>query len=202
MICHSYLGKGKLMKRVLASGVCSFAVLLANAARADEALRLSTGDPPATVAGALDRQHRDFRPRGSAANRWRYSFHNGHWWYYRDAGRWAYWTGLKWLDYQPNSYRRWYIAQKMADYDAELARFNVLMRPYMSDGFSSGFSSGYVGGGPLILSQPSSDYGLSRPWGGGGMGGGLFYPRAFDGGLNPGTSIGGYMGGILRAPLD
>ena len=186
------------MKRSLACGVCAFAILLCGGARAEQSRPLRTTEPAATAPGALARQHRDFRPRGSPANRWRYSFHNGHWWYYRDGGRWAYWTGLRWLDYQPDSYRRWYIAQKMADYDAELARFNAsLMWPYMSDSFG-----GYTGGGPLLLSEPSSNYGLSQPLlGRGGVSGGLFYPRPFDGRLNYGTSIGGYMGSALRGPF-
>lgn len=146
----------------------------------------------------LASQRPDLPPQGSPANRWRYSFHQGHWWYYRDGGRWAYWTGRQWLDYEPQSYRRWYLRQKMADYDAELARFNVLMRPYMS----SSFSRGYVGGGPLMLSEPNWDDGLARPglptstWGDG-----LFSPRPFSGRLNYGTSIGGYMGNILSGPF-
>lgn len=176
--------------------VCT--ILMLTAARAEQSLpRQATNEQPATAADALDRQHRDYRPRGSPANRWRYSFHNGHWWYYRDGGRWAYWTGIQWLDYRPSSYRRWYIQQKMTDLDAQLDRYDALIRPYMSDRFG-----GYIGEGPVLLSEPMSDYGISQPLlDGGGFGSELFYPRPFDGRLNPATSIGGYMGSALRGPF-
>ncbi len=185
------------MRSASISLLCLSTALLASAAGAEPSQRRDTNEPPATSPGALERQRRDLAPVGSPENRWRYSFYHGHWWYYRDGGRWAYFTGLEWVDYEPRSYRLWYIRQEMTDLDARLARFDARMRPYLSGSFSGGSS-----GGPLLLSEPDLDYGFS-PWlGGSATGGGLFYPRAFDGRLNPATSIGGYMGGILRAPLD
>jgi hypothetical protein len=154
---------------------------------------------PAVVAGGLARQRPNLPPRGSSRNHWRYSFHNGHWWYYLDHGRWAYWTGSQWVDFEPKSYHRWHVRQKMADYDAELARFDSrLMRPYLSQSFTNGSPVW----GLLGYALPAMPYRTASPsQGSGGAGGQLFSPRAFDGRLNPATSVGGYMGGALRGPF-
>lgn len=169
---------------------------------------------PRPAADALAGQRSDLAPRSSPANRWRYTFHDGHWWYYRDGGRWSYWTGADWRDYEPKSYRRWYVRQKMAQFDAKLARFdNGAMRAYLSPSLTENLSGGYSGGaaynyrGPVAASSPASALPITAPWARGGwsasraLGAGLFTPRAFDGRLNPATSTGGYMGGALRGPF-
>lgn len=157
------------------------------------------------AAGTPAGQKVDLPPRTPAENRWRYSFRNGHWWYYRDGGRWAYWTGALWRDYEPGSYRRWLINQQLAEYNAELARFDArALGPYMDDRFHS-FSPGFPGGAfPGGLAQQPSFAAPALPRGGdyGGSSFGVFSPRPFDGRLNPATSTGGYMGSALRAPLD
>lgn len=188
------------MRRIILHlGSCFLSLLLPTALYAEQA----------PIAGALSAQRADLAPQSSSANRWRYSFHNGHWWYYRDGGRWAYWTGTKWLDYQPKSYAHWYVHQKMADYDAELARFDArLMQPYMSPSLIGGASgiANYNYRGPMTRPSLTSPLPLTSPWaqsGGAGYGAassGLFTPRGFDGRLNPATSTGGYMGGALRGP--
>jgi hypothetical protein len=35
---------------------------------------------------------------------WRYTFHNGEWWYWLPAGRWVYWRDDRWNDYTPRTY--------------------------------------------------------------------------------------------------
>ncbi|MGH7134558.1 MAG: hypothetical protein ACREHD_02395, partial [Pirellulales bacterium] len=126
------------------------------------------------------------------------------WWYYRDGGRWAYWAGSGWADYEPKTYGRWYVRQKLAHYDAELARFDArLMRPYMSPIFADGYSgiARYNYRGPISARGLTSPSLITSPWAGsGGIRSGLLTPRGFDGRLNPATSIGGYMGGALRGP--
>lgn len=185
---------------ILRAGCCLFSLLLPTALDAQQTR------PPGmpAVAGTLAGQRADVPPQGSSANRWRYSFHNGHWWYYRDGGRWAYWTGTTWADYEPKSYGHWYVQQKMAEYDAELARFDArLMRPYRSPLFTEGNSgiATYNYRGPTTAPGLTSPSSVTSPWPGtGGIRSGLFSPRAFDGRLNPATSIGGYMGGALRGP--
>lgn len=185
------------MRIAAISIACAWAILLARSAAAKPSQsRQVANEPPATSPRALDRQRRELPPRGLSENRWRYSFHRGHWWYYRDGGRWAYWTGLKWVDYEPTAYRLWYIRQEMTDLDDRLARFDARMRPYLSGSFGRS-----DGNGPISLSEPMWDYEVWQPSFGGAVGGGLFYPRAFDGRLNPATSIGGYMGSALSGPF-
>src|SRR5215469_953604 len=35
------------------------------------------------------------------AERWRYSFHNGNWWYFTPQRKWLYWSQGRWVDYLP-----------------------------------------------------------------------------------------------------
>ena len=35
---------------------------------------------------------------------WRYTFHNGEWWYWLRSNRWVYWRGDKWNDYNPQTF--------------------------------------------------------------------------------------------------
>lgn len=35
------------------------------------------------------------------AERWRYSFQNGHWWYLTPQRKWLYWSEGRWVDYLP-----------------------------------------------------------------------------------------------------
>lgn len=172
----------------------SLVVFAAVTALADEP-RMA-GNLPVTPTAIQSGQKVDLRPRGSAANRWRYSFQNGHWWYYRDGGRWAYWNGEQWRDYQPTEYRRWYAKQEMDALNANLAQFDArTMAPYMSGSYLRG-----LGGGPVILGNPGSSFAApSLPSSDGALQ--IFTPRAYDGRLNPATSVGGYMGGALRGPF-
>jgi hypothetical protein len=35
---------------------------------------------------------------------WRYTFHNGEWWYWLPADRWVYWRDSQWNDYNPKRF--------------------------------------------------------------------------------------------------
>ena len=35
---------------------------------------------------------------------WRYTFHNGEWWYWLPTARWVYWRDNQWNDYNPQTY--------------------------------------------------------------------------------------------------
>ena len=35
---------------------------------------------------------------------WRYTFHNGEWWYWLPENRWVYWRANRWNDYDPSTY--------------------------------------------------------------------------------------------------
>ncbi|HWB14235.1 MAG TPA: hypothetical protein VG826_33720 [Pirellulales bacterium] len=180
----------------MASGVtCLWCVLASALAAATGSPQDAARKPPA-IEGGLAQQRSNLPPRTSTENRWRYSFRNGHWWYYRDGGRWAYWTGDRWYDYDPKSYHRWYINQRMADLNDDLARFDArTLRPYMDGRFPD------LGGGPAYLPQ-SGPYPAVPGLPGYGAGSvDLFYRGSFDGRLNPATSTGGYMGGALRGPF-
>ncbi|HVA51196.1 MAG TPA: hypothetical protein VNH11_32945 [Pirellulales bacterium] len=174
---------------------CLLAVLPAAVLAAGPRTGGVSSRPLATLDPMHVRQRPETPPQGSAANRWRYSFHNGHWWYYRDGGHWAYWNGTQWLGYEPKSYQRWYLKEKMAEYNAELARFDAqTMAPYMAGSFQNDL----LRGGPVYLGR--QPYSVS-PWPqSSGAGVGLFTPRPYNGRLNPATSVGGYMGGALRGP--
>lgn len=66
--------------RLLVMGLLAVAVLGLSAARAAEQDQAQTQD------------------------HWRYTFHNGEWWYWLPAGRWVYWRGGRWNDYDPKTY--------------------------------------------------------------------------------------------------
>lgn len=40
------------------------------------------------------------QPVNNPANRWRYRFYNGQWWYYHPTNQWLYWTGKSWTGYR------------------------------------------------------------------------------------------------------
>ncbi len=35
---------------------------------------------------------------------WRFTFHNGEWWYWLPANRWVYWRDNRWNDYDPQTF--------------------------------------------------------------------------------------------------
>ena len=37
-------------------------------------------------------------------NQWRYTFHNGEWWYWLPADRWVYWRDNRWNNYDPKTF--------------------------------------------------------------------------------------------------
>ena len=182
------------MSRTSYSLLCASIVFGPALAWADE--HRAVTNLPLTSTAVLTGKQADARPRGSAANRWRYSFHNGHWWYYRDGGRWAYWNGHEWRDFEPKRYRQWYAQREADAMSARMARFDErTMAPYLSHTFLEGLDGGPMAlrrGGiyPVAPSLPSSGGALE-----------VFTPRPYDGRLNPATSVGGYMGGALRGPF-
>lgn len=41
-------------------------------------------------------------PQGQAANRWRYQFYSGRWWYWKPDAQWSYYDGRRWVDWGRN----------------------------------------------------------------------------------------------------
>ncbi len=37
-------------------------------------------------------------------DQWRYTFHNGEWWYWLPTNRWVYWRGNQWNDYDARTF--------------------------------------------------------------------------------------------------
>ena len=37
-------------------------------------------------------------------DRWRYTFHNGEWWYWLPASHWVFWRDNRWNAYDPRTY--------------------------------------------------------------------------------------------------
>lgn len=46
--------------------------------------------------------------RAPQGERWRFRHHNGHWWYWLPRNRWVFWHNNGWVDYDPQSYSRYY----------------------------------------------------------------------------------------------
>lgn len=42
--------------------------------------------------------------QGAVKDRWRYTFHNGEWWYWLPTNRWVYWRNDRWNTYVPQTY--------------------------------------------------------------------------------------------------
>lgn len=42
--------------------------------------------------------------QGAVKDRWRYTFHNGEWWYWLPTNRWVYWRNDCWNAYVPQTY--------------------------------------------------------------------------------------------------
>jgi len=57
--------------------------------------------------GGTVRRSSSNAPSGNQANRWRYKFHNGHWWYYDRGKQWSYWNGSAWRPYDRTTYGQW-----------------------------------------------------------------------------------------------
>jgi hypothetical protein len=55
----------------------------------------SSGLPAAQAAEQRAKQDQD---------QWRYTFHNGEWWYWLPANRWVYWRDSRWNDYDPQTF--------------------------------------------------------------------------------------------------
>ena len=41
---------------------------------------------------------------GPTPRSWRYTFHNGEWWYWLPTSRWVYWRDNRWNAYDPKTY--------------------------------------------------------------------------------------------------
>jgi hypothetical protein len=49
-------------------------------------------------------QRREARREIAEADRWRYRWHNGEWWYYTPENRWMYYRDNNWSDYDANTW--------------------------------------------------------------------------------------------------
>ena len=122
------------MLRFVSRFACLAVLLLPDVAPAGE-LRHSqpNASPPrnersAAIADASVPQSADVPPHVPAAERTRYHFRNGHWWYWGKTEAWSYWTGSRWVAYSPDAYVRWYREWRLAKDKAELARLKSLIR--------------------------------------------------------------------------
>lgn len=53
---------------------------------------------PATADGPSARSAMQKAPQGQPANRWRYLFYEGRWWYWKPNAQWSYFDGRRWVD--------------------------------------------------------------------------------------------------------
>ena len=81
----------------------SLIVLSGMAALAGGALLAQEHDVAALPRGDLETGYvraAATQPAGNPANRWRYRFYNGQWWFYHPSNHWSYWNGNAWTPYQ------------------------------------------------------------------------------------------------------
>lgn len=53
---------------------------------------------------AADQKQTTRLNQGQNQDPWRYTFHNGEWWYWLPTNRWVYWRDHRWNDYRPQTY--------------------------------------------------------------------------------------------------
>jgi hypothetical protein len=53
---------------------------------------------------AADQKQTTTQKPGQGQDQWRYTFHNGEWWYWLPASRWVYWRDNRWNDYNPKTF--------------------------------------------------------------------------------------------------
>ena len=53
---------------------------------------------------AVDQKKTADQKQGQGQDQWRYTFHNGEWWYWLPADRWVYWRDNRWNDYDPKTF--------------------------------------------------------------------------------------------------
>jgi hypothetical protein len=58
----------------------------------------------AGMAGGLSTIQAAEQSATQGQDQWRYTFHNGEWWYWLPANRWVYWRDNRWNDYNPKAY--------------------------------------------------------------------------------------------------
>lgn len=92
---------------------------------------ISNGRLPAQEAPRKDAapkiENRGASATGNLADRWRYKFHNGRWWYYDRSNAWSYWAGNAWTRYRPPASGRQVNGQaRVDDYDN---RYGDIGRP-------------------------------------------------------------------------
>jgi hypothetical protein len=84
------------------------------------------------------------------AERWRYSFHNGHWWYFTPQRKWLYWSQGRWVDYlppgrsntppyiQPPVPQRSTVRRRLFNGPYNAYRYNAAPAPFGGGGFYYG----------------------------------------------------------------
>lgn len=53
---------------------------------------------------AADQKQTTDQQPGQGQDQWRYTCHNGEWWYWLPANRWVYWRDNRWNDYDPKTF--------------------------------------------------------------------------------------------------
>jgi hypothetical protein len=70
-----------------------------------------------------------------AQDQWRFTFHNGEWWYWLPANRWVYWRDNRWNDYDPQTFAyssgaRMVPAGRIVSSDSGQTELNGDVRPF------------------------------------------------------------------------
>lgn len=131
---------------------------------------------------------------GNGANRWRYRYHNNHWWYYHPSNQWSYWNGNAWSGYNPQNYRQWYANRPgySGGYYSGYRGYNTYGNGmYGYNGYGNGMYGGYGGYGNGYGNNYGYGYGSPSANMGGAIGGAIGGAR----GANAGAAIGGAAGG-------
>lgn len=112
------------MRRTFLIGFWSMVALVSSASLAQETGAVYQNRTAPTLSDVRTNSGTARYSAGNPANRWRYRYYNGRWWYYHPTNGWLSWNGNRWTGYARQSYRPSFDSQLQPRY-----RYNYGRRP-------------------------------------------------------------------------
>ncbi len=93
------------------------------------------GLPAAQAAEQKAKQEQSAKQDTQDQQQWRFTFHNGEWWYWLPTNQWVYWRNNRWNDYDPQTFIANSAASvvptgRISSTDAGQANLNSDIRPF------------------------------------------------------------------------
>ena len=92
------------MRSVLIAGFSVVMLFGLSAVQAAEQKQPANQKQAAAQKQTADQKQTTDQNQGQTQELWRYTFHNGEWWYWLPKARWVYWRDNRWNDYDPKTY--------------------------------------------------------------------------------------------------